>query len=138
MVGQYLRRRAERGGVFREYERGISLECPLSPLIGAFFLKSVDDAMAKLNLFYVRFMDDLLVMAPSRWRLRKAVKVVNQVFRGLGLEKHPDKTFIGRIERGFDFLGYHLSCHGIAIASNKSPISFLVPTCFTSKSALGP
>jgi len=22
------------------------------------------------------------------------------------LEKHPDKTFIGRIERGFDFLGY--------------------------------
>ena len=22
-----------------------------------------------------------------------------------GLKKHPDKTFIGRIERGFDFLG---------------------------------
>jgi hypothetical protein len=22
------------------------------------------------------------------------------------LEKHPDKTFIGWIERGFDFLGY--------------------------------
>ena len=25
----------------------------------------------------------------------------------LGLEMHPDKTFIGRIEKGFDFLGYH-------------------------------
>ena len=24
----------------------------------------------------------------------------------LRLEKHPDKTFIGRIERGFDFLGF--------------------------------
>ena len=25
--------------------------------------------------------------------------------RHLGLAKHPDKTFIGRIEKGFDFLG---------------------------------
>ena len=23
------------------------------------------------------------------------------------VEKHPDKTFIGRAEKGFDFLGYH-------------------------------
>jgi len=26
----------------------------------------------------------------------------------------PDKTFIGRIERGFDFLGYHFSPPGMA------------------------
>jgi hypothetical protein len=32
------------------------------------------------------------------------------------LEKHPDKTFIGRIERGFDFLGYHFSRQGLAVA----------------------
>ncbi len=24
------------------------------------------------------------------------------------VEQHPDKTFIGRVERGFDFLGYYL------------------------------
>ena len=30
----------------------------------------------------------------------------NQTFAELGLEKHPDKTFIGRVSRGFDFLGY--------------------------------
>ena len=29
-----------------------------------------------------------------------------QVFADLRLATHPDKTFIGRIERGFDFLGY--------------------------------
>ena len=32
------------------------------------------------------------------------------------LEKHPDKTFIGRIERGFDFLGYHFSRDGPRVA----------------------
>ncbi len=45
------------------------------------------------------------MLAPTRWRLRKAVKRVNEVLGRLHLEKHPDKTFIGRIERGFDFLG---------------------------------
>ncbi len=45
LLGQYLRRTAERGGEFRDYERGISLGCPLSPLMGAFFLKRLDAGM---------------------------------------------------------------------------------------------
>jgi RNA-directed DNA polymerase len=48
--------------------------------------------------------------------LRGAVKVVNQMLGTLKLEKHPDKTFIGRIERGFDFLGYHFSPAGLTVA----------------------
>jgi hypothetical protein len=35
----------------------------------------------------------------------------------LRLEKHPDKAFIGRIERGFDFLGYHFSPGGLTAAA---------------------
>jgi RNA-directed DNA polymerase len=61
-------------------------------------------------------MDDILVLSPTRWRLKKAVKVVNQVLGSLRLEKHPEKTFIGRIERGFDFLGYHFSPKGLTAA----------------------
>ena len=62
--------------------------------------------MARSGLFYVRFMDNILVLAPTRWKIRKAVKAVNGMLGSLGLEKHPDKTFIGRIEKAFDFLGY--------------------------------
>ena len=109
LVGQYLRRTSERGGSFWDYEIGISLGCPLSPLIGAFFLNALDAAAARLRLFYVRFMDDILILAPTRWQLRGAVKVVNQMLGALKLEKPLDKTFIGRIERGFHFLGYHFS-----------------------------
>lgn len=61
--------------------------------------------MERLGLFYVRLMDDILVLSPTRWRLRKAVKVLNQVLGSLRLGKHPGETFIGRIKRGFDFLG---------------------------------
>ena len=64
----------------------------------------------------MRFMDDILVLAPTRWRLRKAVRLVNQVLGSLSLSKHPDKTFVGRIEKGFDFLGYHFSRTGLTVA----------------------
>ncbi len=30
--------------------------------------------------------------------------------------KHPDKTYIGSIERGFDFLGNHFSTEGITVS----------------------
>ena len=53
-------------------------------------------------------MDDWVVIAPSRWKLREAVRIVNKTLNMLCVEKHPDKTFIGKVERGFDFLGYFL------------------------------
>ena len=74
--------------------------------------------MARSGPFYLRIMDDILVLAPTRWKLRKAVKAVNEVLGSLRLEKHPDKTFIGRIERGFDFLGYHFGPEGLSVDYN--------------------
>jgi hypothetical protein len=116
LLGQYLRRTAESGGCFWDCERGISLGCPLSPLIGAFFLDQLDRQMTATGIFYVRFMDDILVLAPTRWKLRRAVTEVNGILGALRLEKHPGKTFIGRIERGFDFLGYRFSRVGLGLA----------------------
>jgi hypothetical protein len=116
LVGQYLQRCVEHGGLYREINKGISLGCSVSPIIAAFFLYSVDTRMQRSNVFYVRFMDDVLVLATTRWKLRHAVRQVNQAFFELGLDKHPDKTFIGRIEKGFDFLGYHFSRKGLSVA----------------------
>lgn len=46
----------------------------------------------------------------------KALWVVNQALEGLALEKAPDKTFIGRIQKGFNFLGYQFSPEGLTVA----------------------
>ena len=62
-------------------------------------------------------MTDIVVLAKTRWKLRSAVADLNAVLSDLGLSKHPDKTFIGRIERGFDFLGYHFSARGVRVSS---------------------
>ena len=116
LIERYLRRTAEQGGLFWESEGGIPLGSPLSPIIGAFFLKELDERLERTGLFYVRFMDDILVLAPSRWKLRRAVRVLNRVLSSLELAKHPEKTFIGRIEKGFDFLGYHFSRTELTVA----------------------
>jgi len=116
LVGQYLRRCAERGGLYWQYERGLSLGCPLSPIMGAFFLHELDERLGATGLFYVRFMDDVVVLAPTRWQVRRAIAVLNRTFALLGLEKQRAKTFIGRVERGFDFLGYRVSPSGLTVA----------------------
>jgi len=57
-------------------------------------------------------------------RLKKAVQIVNQTLNELKVEKRPDKTFIGRIAKGFDFLGYSFEPKGLSIAP-KTLANFL-------------
>ena len=82
----------------------------LSPLLGAVMLTPLDDVMQQLmrktGIYYVRYMDDFLILAPSRRVFRRAIKCVHQVLRDLQLRLHTKKRFIGRVCRGFDFLGY--------------------------------
>ena len=116
LVEQYVRRTVDDGGIYRDVQRGIPLGCSLSPLMGAVYLQPLDDAMQKTGLFYARFMDDWVVFAPSRWKLRKVVRIVNQVLNRHMVWQHPDKTFVGRVDRGFDFLGYHFRPDGLSVA----------------------
>ena len=59
--------------------------------------------MKQTGRFYARFKDDWVILAPSRWKLCKAITLVNKTLAELQVEQHPDKTFLGRISRGFDF-----------------------------------
>ncbi|QAX85555.1 hypothetical protein C2E19_17620 [Pseudomonas sp. DTU12.3] len=78
-----------------DYTRGIALACSLSPLLGGFYLHRLDVAMTRPDLFYLRYMDDVLVLAATRNKLRQGICVVNRLFEELELQKHPDKTQLG-------------------------------------------
>ena len=66
LLWKYLRRTVYDDGYFEDVEQGISLGCPLSPLMGALFLDVLDKRMEEMGLVYVRFMDDWVVLAPTR------------------------------------------------------------------------
>ena len=115
-IWQFLNRCVEWGGLYQDITKGIPRGSSLSPLLGAFYLLDLDQRMTEMEVKYFRYMDDILILAPTRWKLRKAIRILNKVFNELRLEKHPDKTLIGRTERGFDFLGYHFKPQRLILA----------------------
>jgi len=116
LLGEAIRRTVERGGLYCEIRTCISRGCPLSPLLGALYLRWLDERMEAHDLYYVRYMDDVLVLTKTHWQLRRAVRILNRTFRELKVLQHPDKTLIGRIEKGFDFLGYYYSREYLQVA----------------------
>jgi hypothetical protein len=113
---QITHRCVEFGGEYKDMDNGISRGCPFSPILGALYLKALDDQFETTNVYYIRYMDDILILSKTRWQNRKAVKQLNQCLNRLKLTKHPNKTFIGKIEKGFDFLGYHFSRELLKVA----------------------
>jgi RNA-directed DNA polymerase len=98
-------------------EKGICRGSALSPLIGGSLLRHVDRYFAtREEMFYSRYMDDFIFFTKTRWHLRKAIKSLHEFFDLGGIETHPDKTQLGKSEKGFDWLGIWYSPLGPRIA----------------------
>ena len=117
LLVQFVKRTVERGGTFKSITCGISRGCSLSPIVAAYYLKSLDKQMeGDPRYFYRRYMDDVIVLAKTHWHLHKAVRTVNQHFNQLKVEQAPDKTFIARIKKDLIFLGYQFSLPELGLA----------------------
>jgi RNA-directed DNA polymerase len=116
---QFVKPSVERGGTFKSITCGISRGCPLSPVIAVYYLKGLDEQVeGDTRYFYRRFMSDIILLAKTRWQLRKAVRTINQHFNQLNVEQAPDKTFIGRISKGFNFLGYQFGKEKLTVSKS--------------------
>ncbi len=81
----------------------------LSPLLGAVALLCWDRKMSALGVVHIRFMDDLLVFTKTRHQLRRCIKKTYEVLESWKFKLHTGpKTFIGRIEKGFDYCGFYI------------------------------
>lgn len=114
LVHQYLHYTVEDGGTFHTPEKGISRGCALSPLMGALHLYDMDAHFsAQKDIHYARYMDDVIILAKTRWSLRRHTKRLMQWLTEYGFEAHPDKTQIGKTEKGFDWMGAWLTHEGV-------------------------
>jgi hypothetical protein len=106
LLEQWLYYSIEDGGEIFTPERGIARGCSLSPLVGASLLHHMDTNFGgREDIYYARHMDDFLFFTRTRDHLRRVVKQVYEYFDLSGFIPHPDKTQLGRIEKGFDWLG---------------------------------
>jgi RNA-directed DNA polymerase len=96
-----------KGKLISRNGKGIPLTCPLSPLIAAIYLSSIDRLFDQCSdVFYIRYMDDYIVLAKNHQRLEEVVAMARAEMKVLKLEPHPKKTFVGKTIRGFSFLGF--------------------------------
>ena len=93
--------------------------CPISPLLGAIYLLPLDKMARKNQLDYVRYMDDIVIFSKTRHQLKRIIKGMYACLDELELTLARDKTWIGRVSKGFDFLGYHISLNGLSMAQRS-------------------
>lgn len=106
LLTQYVHYSVEWAGEFFTPTSGIARACSLSPLIGGSYLYHVDATMSGLQpVMYERYMDDFLLLSPTRWPLKRAIAQLNGYLADDGFEQHPGKTQVGRIAKGFGWLG---------------------------------
>ncbi|MBH2928788.1 hypothetical protein I5Q11_24475, partial [Serratia ureilytica] len=77
------------------------------------------------GIYYARYMDDVVILAHTRWQLRKQVRALNQFFNEAGFCQHPDKTFIGRTARGYDWMGAQMSDVGVEGIAHRARANHL-------------
>ncbi|MCK5921490.1 MAG: group II intron reverse transcriptase domain-containing protein, partial [Methylococcales bacterium] len=110
LLWQFMQRTVERGGNYREIDQGLPLGASLSPLFAALYLIPLDTAFHQRDdIFYRRYMDDWVIVCKTRWGLRTISKQVYAVLKSLRVDVHPDKTYLGKAQKGFDFLGFRVT-----------------------------
>ena len=88
-LDRILRRRVFDHQQVTELVVGIAQGSPLSPLLGNLYLHEVDQALAETYPHYLRYCDDLIVMARDEAAVRGAHERVEERLRALELELRP-------------------------------------------------
>ncbi|MCX9039025.1 reverse transcriptase domain-containing protein [Citrobacter portucalensis] len=113
LTEQYIDYTVENGGDFHTPLTGICRGASLSPLPGASFLWPVDNYFAAdSQMIYARYMEDFIFLSKTRWFVRRAWSALWSFFESYGFACHPDKTQVGRVSSGFDWLGLWFTGEG--------------------------
>jgi RNA-directed DNA polymerase len=119
LINRFLTHSMECDGKYNERRIGISRGTSLSSLIGTIYMDSLDELFSgKKSVFYLRYMDDIIVMANHRLVFKRHIKKINTVLEKLKLMTAFKKTYVGKITpEGFDFLGYHFNKISVSISN---------------------
>lgn len=78
----------------------------LSPLLSNLYLHELDKRMSKGDGKLIRFADDLVMLCYSSQQARWTLGKIRTILGELGLTVNEEKTRIGHVREGFDFLGF--------------------------------
>lgn len=90
---------------YKNPDYGIALRGPLSQFLSALFLKPLDDSFDTMDVTYLRYQDDIIILCQTRRQLERCKQRLMDVLHERQLSLSRKKTRIGSIDTGFHFLG---------------------------------
>jgi retron-type reverse transcriptase len=88
-------------------DNGIALRGPLSQFFSALYLKPLDHAFDGMDVTYIRYQDDLIILCKTKRQMERCKQRMMDVLSERRLRLSRKKTRIGAINQGFHFLGIH-------------------------------
>jgi len=80
----------------------------ISPTIFNITLNGIEDKILAIKgVFPIRFADDIIVFSDTVEKLEKVKKIITEFLQPRGLNLNEEKTKVGSIKEGVDFLGYN-------------------------------
>ena len=90
---------------YKNPDHGIALRGPLSQFFSGIYLKPLDDAFETMDVTYLRYQDDILILCKTKRQLNRCKQRMMAVLKERRLRLSYKKTRIGAIDKGFHFLG---------------------------------
>ena len=107
LLETYLHMGAIRDHQWQDAGRGVAQGSPLSPLLSNICLLDFDRLLARLGIAWLRYADNLLLLADSPTRVATAFEQAERYLQSeLGLSLNPESRQYRSEQQGFEFLGF--------------------------------
>lgn len=99
-------------------EKGVMAGIPLSAFLANYYLRDVDAYFDSQECIYMRYADDILILADSEENILNIRKSLIEMITQKGLEMNPDKERFFKPGDSFEFLGFTISKDCVDISYN--------------------
>ena len=103
-------------GELIEHYQSLKQGCAVASFLADAVLYHIDKAVSELNVFYVRYSDDLLALG-NDWE--KAYALIKKMLNEMDLELNPKKVETLYKDRWFKFLGFNIKGNQITLAKSR-------------------
>lgn len=103
------------GDLIEKYQ-SLKQGCSTASFLANAVLYSIDDTVSKMNVYYVRYSDDLLALG-NDWR--KAFETIKTMLNNMEMELNPRKVEVLTKDKWFKFLGFNIKGNQITLSKSR-------------------
>ena len=99
-----------------EHYQSLKQGCSVASFLANSVLYPIDAAVSELNVYYVRYSDDLLVLGKD-WK--RGFELVKKMLGEMEMELNPRKVEVLSNDKWFKFLGFNIKGNQITLSKNR-------------------